>query len=485
MSRKILGLDIRYDAVSAVLVESGIKGTVIDAHMHVPLPDQNEENENGLAASLKTITQTMEISESICVASFPADEISFRNLKVPFKGKKNIRKILPYEIEPTLPFPVEELIIDFIPLEMPDDSNTKNIITASVKKSKLQSYLDTLATFNMEPQIVTVGGYQTALCLANYLDSHKNWLFIDINKSSGSIFIIFSGKICLMRAFPIRSGSRSDKTRSFCNNIWHTLIAFEKIMGLDFNPDGGFITGCGIDDLGFHQGMEEVLGFPIERADILRYTDFIKQHSVPQTYIPFLMDNALSLALMEIEGAKGFNFRKGPFALKKFFEENKRNLIQTGSLFILVVVLGLTNVFFDSYFLGKRLTRLNDQITGIFTSTFPGVKKIIDPIQQMRIEIQEAKKKALLPGETGQHVRAIDILDTLSKRIPGDMDVILTRLVMGSENVIVSGDTDSFNSVDNIKNSLEQAEFFKKITISAANIDKFDKRVHFNLKLDL
>jgi len=231
--------------------------------------------------------------------------------------------------------------------------------------------------------------------------------------------------------------------------------------------------------------MEQALGFPIERADILRYTDFIKQHSVPQTYIPFLMDNALSLALMEIEGAKGFNFRKGPFASKKFFEENKKNLIQTGVLFFLVVVLGLTNVFLDSYFLGKRLTRLNDQITGIFTSTFPAVKKIIDPIQQMRIEIQEAKKKALLPGETGQQVRAIDILDTLSKRIPADMDVILTRLVMGSENVVVSGDTDSFNSVDNIKSRLEQAEFFKKITISAANIDKFDKRVHFNLKLDL
>jgi len=484
MSRKILGIDIRHDAVSAVLVESGIKGTVIDSHMHVPLSDRNEDV-NGLAVSLKTIAQAMETSESICVASFPADEISFRNLKVPFKGQKNIKKILPYEIEPTLPFPVEELIIDFIPLEIPDDSNIKNLITASVKKSKLQSYLDTLATFNIEPHIVTVGGYQTALCLANFLDSHKHWVFIDINKSTGSIFIIFSGKICLMRSFPIPSSARSDKIRSFCNSIWQTIIAFNKIVGLDFNPDGGFITGFGIEDLGFDQDMEQALGFPIERADILRYTDFIKQHSVPQTYTPFLMDNALSLALMEIEGAKGFNFRKGPFASKKFFEENKKNLIQTGALFILALALGFTNVFLDSYFLGKRLTRINDQITGIFTSTFPAVKKIVDPIQQMRIEIQEAKKKALLPGETGEQVRAIDILDTLSKRIPEDIDVILTRLVMGSENVIVSGDTDSFNSVDNIKSKLEQAGFFKKITITAANIDNIDKRVHFKLKLDL
>ena len=40
MSRKILGLDIRHDAVSAVLVKSSIKETVIEAHVHVPISDQ-------------------------------------------------------------------------------------------------------------------------------------------------------------------------------------------------------------------------------------------------------------------------------------------------------------------------------------------------------------------------------------------------------------------------------------------------------------
>jgi general secretion pathway protein L len=226
------------------------------------------------------------------------------------------------------------------------------------------------------------------------------------------------------------------------------------------------------------------LGFPFERADLLRYTDIIKQESVPQSWVPFLMDNPLSLALMEIEGAKGFNFRKGPFASKKFWEENKKNLIQSGILFSLVLVLGFFSVFLDSYIMGKRLTRLNHQITDIFTSTFPKVKKIVDPVEQMRIKIKEAKRDALFPGEAETQPLTIDILNTLSKRIPEDVDVTLTRLVMGSENVVISGDTDTFNSVDSIKNRLEQAGLFKKITISSANIDKSDKRVHFNLKLN-
>jgi general secretion pathway protein L len=133
----------------------------------------------------------------------------------------------------------------------------------------------------------------------------------------------------------------------------------------------------------------------------------------------------------------------------------------------------------------KRLARLNHQITGIFTSTFPEVKNIVDPVQQMKIKIQQARKNALLPGETEKQIRAIDILNTISKAIPKDMDVTLNRFVMGSESVSISGDTDSFNSVDNIKNKLEQSDIFKKIIISAANIDKFDKRVRFKLKVNL
>lgn len=484
MTRKILGLDIRADAVSAVLINSSIKGTVIEAHEHVPI-DIRKKDGNGLSASLETIEQKMNISDSICVASFPADEISYRNIQVPFKGQKKIRKILPYELEPTLPFPVEDLIIDFIHIETHDHTNAKNLITAAVEKSKLQSFLDTLATFNIDPEIVSVGGYPTAFSLASFLDSHKNWLFIDIDNNKSTIFIISSGRVCLIRSFAIYSAARSSKIKSLCGNMRRTLYAFEKILGLDFEPDGGFITGHGIDDLDFDKDMEQDLGFPIERVDIFRFADILKQQTPPPSWIPFVMDNALSLALMEIEGAKGFNFRKGPFALKKYWEENKKNLIQTGVFFVLLLSLGWFNVFLDSYFMGKRLDRLNHEIRGIFTSTFPEVKNIVDPVQQMKVKIQEAKKNALLPGETEKQIKAIDILNTISKAIPKDVDVTLKRFVMGSESVNISGDTDSFNSVDNIKSKLEQAEIFKKIVISAANIDKSDKRVRFKLKVNL
>ena len=482
MKRKILGLDIRHDAVSAVLIKSGIKGAAIEAHVHVPLSDRKED-ETDWVAPLETIVKKMDISDSVCVASFPADEISYRNIQVPFKGHKKIKKILPYELEPTFPFSTDDLIIDFVTVKLPDDLDGNNLIAAAVEKSKLQFFLDTLATFNIAPETVTIGGYPTALCLTNLLDHRKNWLVVDIDSYKSTVFFIVSGQICLIRSFPMRSNARSYKIKSLCSSIRQTHAALEKMIGLEFDPDGLYITGCGLDDLGFEQDMAQALGVSIERIDLLRDADPLKHQDPLESWVPFLMDNALSLALMEVEGTHEFNFRKGPFASKKFWEENKKGLIQTGVFFALVVALAFFNVFVDSYFMGKRLTRLDNQITDIFTSTFPDVKKIVDPVQQMRIKIQGVRKKELFPGEAEKPIRAIDILNNISQRIPRETDVTLTRMVLGLENVVISGDTDTFNSVDSIKSRLEQVDSFKKIIISSANINKSDNRVRFKLKI--
>ncbi|MGD2029773.1 MAG: pilus assembly protein PilM [Desulfobacterales bacterium] len=484
MSRKILGLDIRHDAVSAVVLKSGIKETDIEGHVHIPISN-HIYMETVLAASLKTIVEKIDISASVCVASFPANEISYRNIRVPFKGRKKIKKILPYELEPTVPFPIDDLIIDFYTLELDDVANRYHLITAAVEKSRLQAYLEILASFNIDPQIVTVGGYPAALCAANLVTIHDNWLFLDIDTNKSTLFAILSKDICLIRSFPNRSDARPFEMGSLCTNIWHTLTALEEMMDLNFKPEGVFITGCGLDHSGFDQDMEQRLGFPVKRTDFVRDTGIIKKHADSQLWNPQQMDNSFSLALMEIEGTNGLNFRKGPFAAKKMWEEHKKSLIKTGIIAGVVIMLAFFNVVLDSYFMGKKVIILNNQITDVFTSTFPDVKKIVDPLQQMRIKIQEARKNALLPGVTDKNIRAIDILNDISKLISNNIDVNFTRLVIGAENTVISGDTDTFNSVDGIKNGLEKSKLFKKVVISSANINKSDNRVRFKLKIDL
>jgi hypothetical protein len=159
--------------------------------------------------------------------------------------------------------------------------------------------------------------------------------------------------------------------------------------------------------------------------------------------------------------------------------------MKTGILAAAVLILLLVNVLADSFIVQRRLDQLDDQITAIYKSTFPGVKKIIDPYQEMKAKLRVAKKKSVFHQETGPHVRSIDILNNISKRIPGEIVVDITRLVIGPQNVLISGNTAGFDSVDDIKGRLEQIDFFKKVTISSANMDRSGKEVRFMLKAEL
>jgi hypothetical protein len=76
-------------------------------------------------------------------------------------------------------------------------------------------------------------------------------------------------------------------------------------------------------------------------------------------------------------------------------------------------------------------------------------------------------------------------LNRVSQSIPESVSVDVSRLVISPETVLISGHTDGFKAVDEIKSRLEKIEFFKKVTISSANIGRSGKEVRFQLKAEL
>ena len=481
--RKILGLDIQSDAVSAVIVESGIKGIRIEAAAHVPISDPTD-TKSSLSLCLETVAEKIDIADSICIASFPADQISYRNIQVPFKEKKKIRKILPFELEPTLPVPMDDLIMDFHAVTFPDHADYTNLVAMAVKKSGLQSYLDMLTSFGIEPKTVTVGGFPTALRLANQADCPDNFLFVDVAKTKATLFAVAAGRTGLIRSVPMRPDA-SLRIELLCNDILRTLLAFKENFPLDFEPDSIWVTGCGLEGLNFEQEMAKILDISVRRIDFCQNIGIVEKDLPARTWKPFQMDDALALALLEINRVACVNFRQGPFVAKKQWAQQKKRLIGTGILAGLVLALLFVNIILDSYNLDKKINRLNSQIADIFKTTFPDVKKVVDPLRQMRVKIQEAQQNSLFPGDKKHNIRTIDMLNDISKLIPKEIDVNFTRLVIGDDSVMIAGDTDTFNSVDDMKGRLEQAISFQKVTISSANIDRSDDRVRFKLKLQL
>jgi len=483
MNRKILGLDIRKNTVSAVLLNSSTKSVKIEAYDIVSISDQKEP-ENTLAAALGILVEKMDTKGCVCVASFPADLATYRNIKVPFKDKKKIVQILPYELEPTLPFPVEDLTIDFHTINVSENADHTDLIAAGIEKTILKNYIDTLASFKIEPEIITISGYYPALCLAKSAHVPEKWLFADIEVDKATVFAVASKRIFLIRSFPIPSNTAS-AAKSLGINIQRTTAAFSELFNTDFIPEEIRVTGPGIIKLNFEKELSDLLKIPVNRIELFREIDTGIENYAAGSFNCAKLDNALALALNDDKGIDRLNFHKERFAVTEFLTRHKSSLVKTGVLAGVVLALVLLNFILNFYFINKKINHIDHQITDIFKTTFPEVTKIVDPLQQMKVKIKEAKKSAFFPSETTKYIRSIDVLNEMSKRIPDKVDVDFTRLVISHENVIVSGITDTFNSADEIKRRIEESKLFQKAVITSTSKEKSGNRIRFKLKVVL
>ena len=483
MSRKILGLDIGNAAVSGVVINSGIKGSFVEARARVPLEGPQDFG-GTLAGSLEALAGEIDITGTKCIVSLPAGSVSFRTLRLPFRDEKKLRQILPYELEPQLPYPVEDLIIDYY-RSGPGRVDSSELITAAVKKTTIESLLAVLQSFRIDPAIITVGGFATALCLADTINQPENWILADIDKEDLSLFFTEAGTIKLARATRLPAFGEDHPATRVYRQIGRSLLACRDVYHFDFKADALFTNDPALIEPEHKPADSPLSGLPVDPTNLAKKISPRTIETGGQLPAPYLHDNALALGYLELSGLKGLDFRKGPFERKKQWRKYRKSMISSGALALLVLILFFSNILVDTYYLGKRADRLNHEIREVFKSALPDITRIVDPLQQLRIKIQESKRHLALPVGANKRARIIDLLNDLSSRIPGRIDVQMTRVVIGPDSILVSGNTDTFNSVDDIKNRLERADFFKKVVISSANLEKAGNRVNFKLKVTL
>lgn len=480
MSNKIFTLDIRDDRVSAILIETGLKGNTIESAAHVRISEAPPETEDKLYWAIGQITGKMDVSGAACFLSIPPTAVTYRNLQVPFKDRKKILQVLPFELEPSLPYDISALTIDF---QVVNKSEQTDVIVAAVETEILSGITGILDRYEIHPRYITAGGIPETVCLADLSVSPPgNFLFIDNQGPSATVCAVCSGKIHLIRTFKIVGADSGQLAKRLTSGIFKVMAAFETLYDFDFHPDQVLITGHGADDPDFVSALSSSLELDVRRVNLLEDTN-LKLSAEGIDCDPMLFNGALGLAGIETGRIAPFNFSREHYIVQKYWTENKNDIITTGMLAAFVFVLLMFSVVVQAHFLQNQIKQLNRTIAGIYQSTFPGDEKIVDPVQQMRVQLKQLKERSAFSAEAGGFLN-VDILKDFSTLIPTQTDVMITRFVTGDDNVLMSGTTDTFNSVDDIKMRLEKSKFFSRITISSANMDKTINRVRFQLKAD-
>lgn len=479
MSRKVLGLEIRAESVSAVLLDSGFKGSVLETQGCFPIP-ADKAGEEGVKEALQAAVDTLKPAGAACVLGIPATSVSFRNLAVPFHDLKKVRQILPFELEPTLPMPVEEMIFDF---EAVKRDGLHDLLTFAVRKTEIQRYLELCESVHLRPVVIMPGGYAAARFISTATSDNDDFLFVDTGEGSHTVYAVSSGRVRMVRTLPVASGG-NPVVGNLETTIERTFTALRESLGITVHPSSVFSTGPQSRLLTAGNGSSTLMGMPVTPPDAIRSFPKLKGSLDTPEWESGRLDTALALALMETEAVGGVNFSTQRSKVQHYWSEYRENIILTAVLIVLALTTALASQVLAVNAKERRLAELDRQIETVFKATFPEVTRVVDPLQQMRIKIKEAGAGGMDPDLPGARVRVIDILNALSRQIPSSVDVKASRMVVGADNVMLSGNTDTFNTVDDIKGRLEKDDIFTSVTISSADLEKSGKRVRFKLKLD-
>jgi general secretion pathway protein L len=495
MPGKILGIDVTSDSVTAVQVEGGLRGYSLTDWSRVVI-----EETGGLEAALTALSEQMDLTADTCISAISGEQISYRNLQMPFKDKKQISQTIAFTIETMLPFPIRDVLVDFAVVDQSDQSE---ILAATVRRAYISEYLASLQSHGIDPDLVDVSGVPTGLWLLNQPDIPDDGLLLQMGRKHTIMVLYVDKRVSLVRLLhfgdgisaiegepPVndqRQGAAPEHLKraftELCTDVHNTLHGFQSQTKRTVRPERAFITGEGSLHLQTEGLLEELLEIPAERVNVARDARVHLEEEVAQLWEPGLMDSALALALRDSKKGPGFNFRTGEFEVRKksvrLWGEIRKVAVY------LIVIVCLVGAYFgvDYYLLNKQYSMLDEKITEIYRQTFPDAGRIVDPVEQMKVKIREIKQSELsIPG-IGGNQKVIDLLRDISLKIPASLDVTVTSMIVDPESVKMKGETDTFNTVDILKRNLEPSDYFSEVTISSANLDRSGKRVQFEMKM--
>ncbi len=496
MAGKILGLDISDDSVTAVQVRAALKGYDITGCARISI-----NGDGGLDQALEELHGQVNLSNDVCISSIPGRCVSFRNIRMPFSDVKKIRQTLPFEMETEVPFSISDLILDFAVVNAEEQTD---VLAASVRKDYLSDYFGQLEPYGIDPEVVDIRGVPIVLWIVKQEGATEDGLFMEICRKSATLILFLKKRITLIRTFAfdgipmeqalpdLQAGHKIDDAvsdriesslRSFFEQVLQTIHAFGCQKNEVLRPQKSCLSGMGSLYPGVREIAEQCLRIPAEVINVAGNSGIRMDEGVANQWNPAVMNGALSLAIRNDNKTQGFNFRKDQLSFNKRYAEPKKYVRLFAVYLLIILSISAVALGVDYYRLNRDYKRLDKRIIQVFSKTFPEVKRIVDPVQQMRIKIGELENSSVSLPDTYGEKTLLGLLKEISMRVPGSLNVRITQMIIDPEAVRMSGKADTFNTIDSLKRRLQSSERFATAVISSANMDRSGKGVLFDVKL--
>ena len=267
VSAKIGAIEFFGDEVRVAVIKTGRKlPVVLEVHSGKAVYETPEEKFPALVHALDTVLDALDTHPATYVLCLPSISTIVRSLNIPFKGVNRVAKAVPFEIEPHLAFPLEDLLLDHSVVTEID--GTTEVLAVGVRRQSLEEQLRVLEAVGVEAELAAVDAAgMTALWQGTQKNTRGLRAVLHVRAENTVLAVMFNNVIAYFRNLHFGANQICENPVPLAREVQNTLRAF-----LANWRAGGEISVLSISGIELRsdeiQIFEDTLGCQVDVVDI-------------------------------------------------------------------------------------------------------------------------------------------------------------------------------------------------------------------------
>ena len=206
IGKKAVGIDVGTDSIKVAFAARHGSGFKIGPAVEVNIKRENADKPEpeAIMEALQEALAQNRISGEVQVSALSTQRAAVRNIELPFDDVNTVRQIIKSEIEPHLPFPVENVVVDFYDTETAPEGNM-NVLLTAVNKTVIGEHLDLMHESGLEPEIIDVdflSVFNTVSRLRPDLND-QSYMIVDVGATKTTVIYVTENKPMAVRSLQI------------------------------------------------------------------------------------------------------------------------------------------------------------------------------------------------------------------------------------------------------------------------------------------
>lgn len=405
---------------------------------------------------------TFSLSDRLA-AAMPAGQAYVRTLELPFRDRRKIKAAAPFELAAQIPVAMESCTTALL---WPRSAADRGAVVAAAVPTVAISGL--LAPFEEGKVPLHVLDLMPFALLGGIADRLGDGILICTTGEETTLSLVEQGELRDYRLIP---GALDP------HNPWAVSQLLRECQVLQGQGKDAatpvYLTGAGTSA----QLLDRLHSGGLN-CTLLALT--LGGREIAPAFVPAV---ALALRAEAHKVEHSFNLRQGPFAYRGELRAVKRAAATACGLLGLTLLVVAAAAFINYRDRARQAEALQREMVQIYQSAFPGTVLNVDVALQMQSKLRELHNTAEALGIASQPP-PWRILRQLSE-LPAQAQIELEEFACSTDEVRISGATDTFEAVNRIRDHLAKSPLFSGVEVAESRKSLDGSRIEFRLRLPL